>query len=84
MREHRQNVHSSIRNLLSEPSRDTAKRTTTETVASRRHKTAVTTNAGLREYGSTKFGVTPGGGARAGTSLELVELILLSVQMAEE
>lgn len=57
-----------------------ARRTTTADVASRRHRTAVTTNAGLSEYGFTKFGVTPDGGERAGTrSLGLLLYMMLIV-----
>ena len=48
-------------------------------VANRRDMTAVATNAGLKVYGFTKFGVTPAGGARAGTLTGLVGLILSRV-----
>ena len=37
------------------------------------------TKVGLSEYGSTKFGVTSGSGARAGTFLGLVVAITLPV-----
>ena len=40
---------------------------------------AVATNAGLKVYGFTKFGVTPAGGARAGTLLELEGFMLSPV-----
>lgn len=40
---------------------------------------AVATNAGLKVYGFTKFGVTPAGGARAGTLLGPEGLILSPV-----
>lgn len=46
-----------------------ARRTITAEVASTRHRTAVVTKAGLSENGSTKFDVTPDGGASAGTAL---------------
>ena len=48
----------------------------TAKVASRRHRTAVTINAGLSEYGFTKLDVTPDGGARAGRT-GLMGLLLL-------
>lgn len=51
-----------------------ARRTIAADVASRRYRIAVATNAGLSEYGSTKFGVTPDGGERAG--LRLLALLL--------
>lgn len=35
------------------------------------------TNGGLSEYGSTKFGLAPAGGARAGTSLGLLLFMML-------
>lgn len=61
-----------------------AKRTITADVASRRHRTAVTMNTGLSEYGSTKFGMTPGGGVRAGTLLGLVVFIMLRMLTVDE
>ena len=44
------------------------------------------TKVGLSEYGSTKFGVTSGSGARAGTFLGLVVAItpVLTVDKAVE
>ena len=48
-------------------------------VANSKHMIAVATNAGLKVYGFTKFGVTPAGGARAGTLLGLEGLILSPV-----
>ena len=48
-------------------------------VANMRDMIAVATNAGLKVYGFTKFGVTPAGGARAGTLLGLEGLILSPV-----
>lgn len=73
------NIQSSIRNLLFDPSRLVAKRMINAAVANRTDMIAVATNAGLKVYGFTKFGVTPAGGARAGTLLGLVGLILSPV-----
>ena len=63
-----------------------AKRTINADVASRRHGTAVTMKAGLSEYGSTKFGMIPDGGGRAGTLLGFVFIMLpiLTVDEADE
>ena len=69
-----------MRILLVGPQKLMARRTITADVASRRHRTAITTNAGVSEYGFTKFDVMPDGGARAGTSLVgLLLLIMLSM-----
>ena len=45
----RRNIQSSTRIPLVDPQKVVAKRTVTADVASRRHRTAVTTNAGLNE-----------------------------------
>lgn len=45
----RRHIQSSTRILLVDPQKVVAKRTVTADVASRRHRTAVTTNAGLNE-----------------------------------
>ena len=76
----RKDLQSSSRNRLLDPRRLVVKRTTMEAVANERHRTAVTAKAGLCVYGFTKFGVTPGGGERAGASLEVVELMMLPFQ----
>lgn len=73
-------VQSSTRILLLDPQKLVARRTMTAKVASRRHRTAVTINAVLSEYGFTKLEVTPDGGARAGRTA-LLELLLLMVPM---
>lgn len=58
-----------------------ARRTITAEVASTRHRTAVVTKAGLSENGSTKFDVTPDGGASAGTALlGVLKFIILSMK----
>ena len=56
-----------MRKLLFDPMRLVAKRIINAAVADSRHMIAVATNAGLKVYGFTKFGVIPAGGARAGT-----------------
>lgn len=61
-----------------------ARRTITADVASRRHRTAVTTNAGLSEYGFTKFDVTPDGRARAGTRLLGLLLLMMPLTLTLE
>ncbi len=62
-----------------------ARRTTTATVAKRRQRTAVTSNAGLSEYGSRRFGVMPDGGEMATTGWSLfIRLLMLTVNKAVE
>ena len=62
-----------------DPIRLVAKRMINAVVANIRDMIAVATNAGLKVYGFAKFGVTPAGGARAGTLLGLEGLILSPV-----
>lgn len=64
-------LQSSTRILFVGPQKLVARRTTTADVASRRQRTPVTTNTGLSEYGSTKFDVTPDGGAIAAAEVLL-------------